>query len=207
MASAESPIPDQQAIPEGRTARLILKPFVLADAPQIQALFPRWEIVRYLASRVPWPYPPDGAEQFLREVALPQIERGEAWHWTLRLISHPGRLIGCISLIKSEDESRGFWLDPQWQRQGLMTEACAWANDFFFDELGFKCMRVPKAAANLASRRISQKQGMRLIRVEDRDYVCGRLKSEIWEISAAEWRQWKSSPAKPTSSNPQASTR
>ena len=191
MASAESPVPDQQTVPGGRTARLILKPFELADAPQIQALFPRWEIVRYLASRVPWPYPPDGAEQYLREVALPQMERGEAWHWTMRPSADPDRLIGCLSLIKSEDESRGFWLDPRWQRQGLMTEACAWANDFYFEELGFERMRVPKAAANLGSRRISQKQGMRLVSVGESDYVCGRLPSEIWEITDEEWRRWK----------------
>jgi ribosomal-protein-alanine N-acetyltransferase len=190
MSPAE-PLPHQLTIPEGRTPRLILKPLELADAPQIQATFPRWEIVRYLANRVPWPYPPDGAEQFLREVALPQIERNEGWHWTIRLSASPGRLIGAIGLFKSEEESRGFWLDPQWQRQGLMTEACTWANDFYFDELGFDLMRVPKAAANLASRRISERQGMRLIRTEERDFVCGRLNSEIWEITADEWRQWR----------------
>ena len=191
MATAEPLPPNVPAIPEGRTARLILRPLQLSDAPQIQAIFPRWEIVRYLANRVPWPYPPDGAEQFLREVALPQMERGEGWHWTLRRIADPSRLIGCLGLLKSEDESRGFWLDPQWQRQGLMSEACAWANDFYFDELLFERMRVPKAAVNLASRRISEKQGMRLIRVEERDYVCGRMRSEIWEITATEWRRWK----------------
>lgn len=191
MTAADPIPPEAPPIPEGRTARLILKPLELADAPQIQALFPRWEIVRYLANRVPWPYPPDGAEQFLREVALQQMECGEGWHWTLRRIADPDRLIGAIGLFKNEEESRGFWLDPQWQKQGLMSEACAWANDFYFNELGFERMRVPKAAANLASRRISEKQGMRLLRVEERDYVCGRLKSEIWEITAEEWRQWK----------------
>jgi hypothetical protein len=36
-----------------------------------------------------------------------------------------------------------------------------------------------KAVANIASRRISEKQGMRLVGVEERDYVCGRLPAEI----------------------------
>lgn len=191
MAPAESPTPDELKIPEGRTDRLILKPLELADAPQIQQLFPRWEIVRYLANRVPWPYPPDGAEQFCREVAIPQMDRGEAWHWTFRLHTAPAQIIGMISLSRGEDENRGFWLDPKWQRQGLMSEACAWANDFYFDLLGFERMRVPKASANLASRRISEKQGMHLVSVGEKDYVCGRLKSEIWEITADEWRAWK----------------
>jgi len=41
--------------------RLLLSPLKLDDAPQIQLLFPHWEIVRYLAAQVPWPYPADGA--------------------------------------------------------------------------------------------------------------------------------------------------
>jgi [ribosomal protein S5]-alanine N-acetyltransferase len=191
MTPAESDTPDELKVPEGRTDRLILKPLAMADAEQIQKLFPRWEIVRYLANRVPWPYPPDGALQFCCEMALPQMERGEAWHWSLRRIAEPEKLIGCIGLFRGDDENRGFWLDPQWQRQGLMSEACAWANDFYFDVLGFERMRVPKAAANRASRRISEKQGMQLVRIEERDFVCGRLKSEIWEITAEEWRTWK----------------
>src|ERR1700726_4659011 len=173
MTPAESSTPDELKIREGRTQRLIFKPLELADAEQIQQLFPRWEIVRYLANRVPWPYPPDGALQFCCEVALPQMERGEAWHWTLRRIAEPEKLIGGMGLFRGEDENRGFWLDPQWQRQGLMSEACAWANDFYFDVLGFERMRVPKAAANLASRRISEKQGMHLVSVGEKEFVSG----------------------------------
>jgi ribosomal-protein-alanine N-acetyltransferase len=58
--------------------------------------------------------------------------------------------------------------------------------------LKFPILRAPKAIANEASRRISQKQGMRSIAVEERDYVSGRLPSEIWEITAEEWRAHKS---------------
>ena len=44
-------------LPTLSTPRLTLRPLQLEDAPAIQALFPQWEIVRHLASRVPWPYP------------------------------------------------------------------------------------------------------------------------------------------------------
>jgi RimJ/RimL family protein N-acetyltransferase len=178
-------------IQEGRTKRLILRPLAMADAPQIQREFPQWEIVRYLLKRVPWPYPPDGAEHYCRDIALPQIERGEAWHWTLRLAAQPDRVIGIISLVKGEEDNRGFWLGLPWQGQGLMSEACAWANDYWFETLGFPVLRVAKAAANAASRRISERQGMRLVGVIEKDYVSGRLPSEVWEITAEEWRAWK----------------
>ncbi len=176
---------------EGTTARLLLRPLELADAAQIQQIFPHWEIVRYLLNRVPWPYLPDGALTYCRDIALPQAERGEAWHWTLRLRTDPTQLIGSISLVKGDEDNRGFWLGPSWQGQGLMSEACVWINDFWIETLGFPVLRVAKAVANITSRRISEKQGMRLVGITEKDYVSGRLPSEIWEITAEEWRAWK----------------
>jgi RimJ/RimL family protein N-acetyltransferase len=177
--------------PPLETQRLLLRPLEIADAAQIQALFPDWEIVRYLAVVVPWPYPADGALHFIRDMVLPAEERGEAWHWTLRLKSNPDQIIGGIDLRKKENENRGFWLGPAWQRQGFMTEACEAVTDFWFNTLNFPVLRAPKAVGNAASRRISEKQGMRLVATEDRDYVSGRLPSEIWEITAEEWRARK----------------
>lgn len=178
-------------IPAGETKRLVLRPLEMGDAPQIQELFPQWEIVRYLRNIVPWPYPSDGALTFIRDVGLPAMARGEAWNWTLRLKSRPDQIIGNIHLRKGKGDHRGFWIGPQWQRQGLIIEACAWANDFWFETLGFQVLRVSKAAVNRASSRISEKQGMRLVGTEEKDFVCGRLRSEIWEMTAEDWRAWK----------------
>jgi RimJ/RimL family protein N-acetyltransferase len=177
--------------PTLETPRLLLRPLELADAPQLQLQFPHWEIVRYLATQVPWPYPPDGAYRYIRDMALPSIGRGEAWQWTLRLKSTHDQIIGSIDLRTKENENRGFWLAPPWQRQGLMTEACEAVTDFWFNTLKFPVLRAPKAVPNVASRRISERQGMRLVATEDRDYVSGRFPSEIWEITAEEWRARK----------------
>lgn len=176
-------------VPELSTSRLILRPAEMADAEQTQRLFPHWEVVRYLAARVPWPYTPDGAATYYREIALPGMARGEEWHWSLRLRTNPAQLIGLISLMKRAEDNRGFWLGLPWQGQGLMTEAADAVTDFWFDTLGFAEMRVAKAAANTASRRISEKQGMRLVGVAEREYVCGRMPAEVWAITAEEWRR------------------
>ncbi|HQR29744.1 MAG TPA: GNAT family N-acetyltransferase, partial [Anaeromyxobacteraceae bacterium] len=156
---------------------------VIEDAIQAQALFPRWEIVRYLDAVVPWPYPADGARTFYETVVLPAMERGEAWHWSIRLRDAPDELVGTINLKRGERENRGFWVALPWQRRGIATEACAAVNDFWFDVLGFSVLRVGKAIANEASRRISARQGMRLVGTELRDLVSGRQPGEIWEIS------------------------
>jgi [ribosomal protein S5]-alanine N-acetyltransferase len=97
-------------------------------------------------------------------------------------------MIGSIALMKGEKNNRGFWLGLPWQRQGLMTEACEAATDFWFNTLKFPVLRAPKAVANVASRRISEKSGMRIVAREERDYVCGRLPTEIWEITAEKWK-------------------
>lgn len=170
------------------TPRLWLRPLDLADAGQAQMLFPQWEVVRYLTSQVPWPFPPDGVYKFYRDVALPQAERGDAWHWTLRPKSQPGSLIGSISLMRGAEINRGFWLGARWHGQGFMSEACDVVTGYWFETLGCPLLRVPKAAANIASRRISEKQGMRLVEIKEDDYVCGRLPTEVWELTAEEWR-------------------
>ncbi len=173
------------------TRRLLLRPLELADAEQAQALFPRWEIVRFLTNAVPWPFPADGCRTYYRDVALPAVERGDEWAWTLRLKASPDQLIGSISVMRGAKINRGFWLGLPWQRQGLMTEACDAVTDYWFEVLKFPILRVPKAIENLGSRRISEKQGMRLVATEEHNYVSGRLPSEIWEITAEEWRARK----------------
>jgi ribosomal-protein-alanine N-acetyltransferase len=177
-----------QAAPILETPRLILRPLELADAPAVQRIFPQWEVVQYLNSLVPWPYPADGAESFIRELELPAMEAGTEWHWSIRPRQEPQRLIGCISLSDGEDNNRGFWLDPAWQGQGLMTEASDKVTDFWFETLGRSTLRIPKAIANPASRRISEKSGMRVIATGEADFVSGRLPQETWEITREEWR-------------------
>ena len=170
------------------TRRLVLHPLELADAEQVQPLFGIWEIVRNLNSRVPWPYPPDGARTFYRDVVLPAIARGDQWVWTIRLKDQPDQIIGGIGLTKNEMDNRGFWMGLPWQGRGLMTEAANVVTDFWFNKLEFSVLRVSKSVANVASRRISEKQGMRVIETTERDYVSGRSAAEIWEITAEDWK-------------------
>lgn len=174
-------------VPRIETPRLILKPLESDDAIQVQQIFPRWEIVRYLVSSVPWPYPPDGASQFIEDVALPAMRAGQAWHWSLRHRTAPDKMIGQISLRLGPEDNRGFWLTPEWQKQGLMAEACAAVTAFWFRDLQQPRLRVPKAMDNLASRRISERTGMRLVDTYRKTFVEGELLAGTWEITREEW--------------------
>ncbi|RZJ42560.1 MAG: N-acetyltransferase [Brevundimonas sp.] len=176
------------------TDRLRLLPLTLADAPAIQAAFPVWEVVRWIAATVPWPYPDDGAAFFVSQIALPAMADGTAWHWSIRRRSEPERLIGVVSLTDKEDDNRGFWIDPVWQGQGFATEASAAATDYWFETLGKSVLRVPKAVANPASRRVSEKQGMRVVGTLDLSLVSGTQPAELWEIDRESWRAIRSTP-------------
>jgi RimJ/RimL family protein N-acetyltransferase len=175
------------AIPTLYTERLILRPLTLEDAEGVQQQFPHWEVVRYLNAQVPWPYPADGARSYLEHVALPAMARGVEWHWSIRLKSAPEVLIGNVSLMDEVDNNRGFWLGLQWQGQGLMAEASAAVTEYWFEVLGRPVMRVPKATPNVASRRISERTGMRLVRTDEGRFVAGRFPKDIWEITREEW--------------------
>ncbi|CAH0286383.1 hypothetical protein SRABI70_03917 [Pseudomonas sp. Bi70] len=164
-----------------------MQPLQLADAEQIQPLFAQWQVVRYLNSQVPWPYPDDGALSYLRDVALPAMAAGSEWHWTLRPIAEPEQVIGVVSLMDTPGNNRGFWIAPAWQRQGLMGEACVAVNRYWFEVLQRPEMQVPKAVENIASRRLSEREGMRLVATGESHYVGGRLPSQTWALSREEW--------------------
>jgi ribosomal-protein-alanine N-acetyltransferase len=164
-------------------------PLQLEDAEQVQPLFAQWEVVKYLADRVVWPFPAEGVHTYYRDLALPAMERGDEWHWTLRLKEAPETIIGSISLLRNDRNNRGFWMGVPWRSRGLMTEAVETVTKFWFETLGFEVLRAPKASDNIASVRISAKTGMRLESTQEQNFVCGKLPTETWVITREEWRR------------------
>jgi RimJ/RimL family protein N-acetyltransferase len=172
--------------PTIETERLILRPLALSDAPAIQRHFNNWNIIQKLASVVPWPYPDDGAETFVR-LQLEKIAAGEEIHqWVLVLKSGDGEAIGNIYFRPRSDNpkgNRGFWLaEPCWNR-GLMTEAIAAVNDFAFQTLGLESFHVCNAASNAASRRVKQKTGAEFVGYIELLHHSGQSKTEKWKVS------------------------
>ena len=173
-----------------QTQRLILRPMALSDAPAIQRHFNNWNIIRHLASVVPWPYPEDGAESFVRG-QLEKIDAGEKiHHWVLALRSGDGEAIGNIHFrpyAESPKDNRGFWLaEPYWGR-GLMTEAISSVNDFAFLTLGIDSFYVCNAASNEASRRVKQKTGAEFVGYIELAHHDGQTLSERWRVTRESW--------------------
>ena len=173
---------DLPATPWLKTSRLVLRPLVQQDAAAIQRVFPQWEIVRYLAAHVPWPYPADAAASHVAECLAEMAERTK-YHWVICLKRNPGSLIGKIDLWPDDGKSRdqrGFWLAPEYRGQGLMTEAAQRVTAFAFDELGWPHLWLSNADTNAASGRIKEKQGAKLIEQTPFQFVYGAGTRMVW---------------------------
>lgn len=171
------------------TPRLLLRPVVLTDAPAIQVHFANWNVIKHIGGKVPWPYPPDGAQTFLKEDALPRVNRGDAHVWAICLKATPGDLIGVIEfrLSPDADDHRGFWIaEPHWGK-GLMSEAVEAVNRFVFEELGLDNFIEQNAANNPASRRLKEKSGGEFLSYRESTYLSGERRSEVWRLTRAGW--------------------
>jgi ribosomal-protein-alanine N-acetyltransferase len=176
--------------PTLQTRRLVLRPLALSDAPAIQRHFNNWNIIKNLALVVPWPYPDDGAETFIRQ-QLGRIATGtEIYQWVLVLRSGDGHAIGNIRFLPRADApkgNRGFWLAESYWNHGLMTEAIAAVNDFAFQTLGIESFHVCNAASNAASRRVKQKTGAEFVGHVDLPHHNGQSKAERWIVTRESW--------------------
>lgn len=176
------------ATPVLETERLILRPLRMDDAPAIQRWFDNWNIIQYVGSEVPWPYPADGAETFLRDVALPSVASGESLLWAITVLGDD-QLIGVMdfAFVAGDVGNRGFWLAEHLWGRGYMTEAVVAMQDYVLLELGVERMIVVNAATNLASRRIKEKTGARLLGQIELSHRDGERLYDQWEVTRQDW--------------------
>ncbi|HBR96755.1 MAG TPA: N-acetyltransferase [Gammaproteobacteria bacterium] len=175
-------------IPTLTTHRLVLVPVTEQDIPAYKKHFVDYNIIRHLARAVPWPYPADGVESFLKAEIFPHQGK-DRWLWGIHLGPDPKELIGAIELWREgKPENRGFWLSKAYWNQGIMTEAVAPINDYAFDALGFEKLVFSNAKGNAPSRRIKEKTGAQYLRTEQAEFVDpAYTEHEIWELTKEAW--------------------
>lgn len=175
------------------TECLILRPVTLDDAPAIQKYFNNWDIVQHLATVIPWPYPDDGAESFVRDQCLPAMEKGESFVWVITLKSGDGEAIGVIDFHgrqRTGGGDRGFWIGVPFQGKGYMTEAIAATNDFLFFEAGIERFVVFNAKVNVRSRRVKEKTGAKFLEIVRLNHHSGTSETEKWEVTRENWEKF-----------------
>jgi ribosomal-protein-alanine N-acetyltransferase len=175
-------------LPVFTTSRLILKAVTIEDAPAYQRHFSDYEVIRYLSSQVPWPYPDNGAEFFIQNMILPRqgIDR---WCWGIFEKDNANELIGAVDLWRVPiPENRGFWLGKKFWGKGYMTEAVTPVTEYAFSDLGFEELFFTNALGNERSRRVKEKTSAKFIELRDAKFVDSSFsQTELWKLTKNDW--------------------
>jgi ribosomal-protein-alanine N-acetyltransferase len=142
--------------------RLRLRPFTLADAPDVARLAGD-ALVAETTLNIPHPYPPGAAEAWIGAHRA-EWERGTALNLALER-REDGVLLGAIGLGINADHASaevGYWIGVPYWGSGYATEAARALIAYAFDELGLNRLYAYHVTGNPASGRVMQKAGMRL---------------------------------------------
>ena len=162
MAELASDAPDERRAeqPALQTARLVLRPFTLADAPAVRRLAGERDVAATTLN-IPHPYEEGVAEDWIRTHA-PRFESGELATFAITERG-TGELLGAIGLAITPQHERaemGYWIGKSYWGRGYATEAAAAMLAYAFDVLGLNRVHATHLTRNPASGRVMHKVGM-----------------------------------------------
>lgn len=147
--------------PTLHTSRLILRPFDLSDAAEVQRLAGSLEVADTTLN-VPHPYEDGMAETWISTHAE-DYETLSTVTYAVSLQNHETCIIGAVSLVINPRHQRGelgYWIGREHWNQGYCTEAAKALADFGFESLKLHKVTAHHLTRNPASGRVMQKIGM-----------------------------------------------
>jgi ribosomal-protein-alanine N-acetyltransferase len=147
--------------PTLNTSRLILRPFTLADGPDVQRLAGDRQIAA-TTLLIPHPYEDGLAETWIATHAE-QFEGGKLANFAICL-RKSGELTGSIGLVLHAADERaelGYWVGKPFWGNGYCTEAARAVLEYGFSVRGLNRVEAYHFGNNPASGRVMQKLGMR----------------------------------------------
>jgi ribosomal-protein-alanine N-acetyltransferase len=139
-------------------------------------------------TRVPHPYPPDGAATF---VAFATAQRAAgAMH--VFAVEHGGELVGTIGLLHctEHDAELGFWIGVPFQRRGFAAAAVRAVLPIAFDRLRLALLWAEVLATNAPSLRVLARAGFAV--TGERAHGESRWPDDValrrLELAASRWR-------------------
>ena len=180
-------------IPILETERLILRPFTLDDASDVQRLAGD-RLIADTTGAIPHPYEAGMAEEWIA-THKPEFESGKGVSFAIT-DRNAGSLIGAISLMGMSPGHKaelGYWIGRPFWNQGFCTEAARAVVRYAFKDLDLVRVHSSHYARNPASGRVLRKiglrhEGLRRCHVRNRDRledleIYGLLKSDWTGIS------------------------
>ena len=146
--------------PTIETERLVLRPFTLKDAADVQRLAGDRDIAS-TTLRIPHPYEDGMAQQWIG-THQEQFEKGQQHQFAITL-QLDGTLIGGLGLVTDQTHALGelgYWIGKPYWNQGYATEAAARVLRYGFEVLSLNRIFAAHYTRNPASGRIMEKIGM-----------------------------------------------
>ncbi len=175
-----------------QTERLTLRPLRKSDAQEIARQINDWEVVKNTAL-IPYPYELSMAHEFISATLDEALESGDSFAVVKR---REGALIGGLGLrIKTDLPDGGlgidigYWLGREHWDQGYGSEAVARAVAYGFEELGADQIWATLDKDNVASRRVLEKAGLRLVGAANLYLQAREEARDAWVLSRtrADW--------------------
>ncbi len=176
--------------PTLETTRLILRPFTLADAPDVQRHVSDRDIAA-MTLNIPHPYPESGAEQWISSLPA-KYDAGQFAGFAI-IDRESSALAGSISLTPEPAHGRaerGYRVAKPFWGRGYATEAAQAMIAFGFESLGLNKIHAAVFIKNPASDRVIRKIGMKWEgRLREHDLKWGVHEDiDVYAILAKEWR-------------------
>lgn len=152
----------KREIPTLVTERLLLRPFMLSDAAEVQRLAGDFTVADTTAA-IPHPYPDGAAEAWISTLENEFIKNR-----TLSLaitIKETRGLAGCVSIMDMDKTSNsgeiGYWIGKDFWGHGYCTEAALAIMKYGFENMGLNRIGAKHFARNPVSGKVMQKLGMK----------------------------------------------
>jgi RimJ/RimL family protein N-acetyltransferase len=149
-----------QQQPTLQTARLVLRPFELSDAGDVQRLAGE-RAVADTTLNIPHPYEDGMAVEWI-STHRPLFEAGELANFAV-VVREGQTLIGAMGLMLSRKFERGelgYWIGRPYWNKGYCTEAGRTILRYAFETLNLNRVHASHLRRNPASGRVLQKLGM-----------------------------------------------
>jgi ribosomal-protein-alanine N-acetyltransferase len=142
------------------TERLILRPFILDDAPRVQKLAGE-KAIASTTLNIPHPYEDGMAEDWI-ETHAEAFEKGESLTFAI-VLKQENVLIGAVGLDVNAAHDRaemGYWIGAPYWSNGYASEAARAVLEYGFVERKLNRICASHLSRNPASGRVMQKIGM-----------------------------------------------
>jgi len=162
-------LPPYPVYPELKSDRIILKAFVVEDAPHVV------EITHF--QRIRAKDADEAAEMILK--VHERYQQGDGIHWGI-VDRSTNEFVGCCGFYRgfpNETGEVGYMMHEKFRRSGFMTEAVSLAVKFGFEEMQLKKIIAITAQKNLASQGVLRRNGFVAAEIrDDGDLVFHRLR-------------------------------